>query len=90
MNDKNGYFYEEQDGQICIFIYIKLSRVELAKALPMSEPSELEKDYLVATFINGTDYIGSANLPEIKQRIIYHNMTQLNTLLYNAVKYNMM
>ena len=88
MNDKNGYIFEDKDKQIYIFIYIKLSRKELAKALPLSHPCELDKDYLCGTFINGVDYLGSANLPDIKETIKNNKMKNILTTPYSEITFN--
>ena len=88
MLDKNGYIFEDKYGQINIFIYIKLTREELAKAMPLSDPSELEKDYLCATFINGIDYIGSSNYPEIETIIKTNKMKNILTTSFKDITFN--
>ena len=81
---KGAYIYKDQDNNTILFIYMKLTPQELKKSLPMSNPLELSKSYLIASFIDGQDYIGSINKPELELHIKQNKMINIITNTTNT------
>ena len=80
MNLSGAYLYEK-NGKIHLFIYKKVNKEVLKKALV-----ETNGDCLVATFVDGVDYIGSDNLSNIERNC--NNWVNILTTPYEKVKLN--
>ena len=89
-NNQGGYiYYCLENKSINLFIYKKLTRENLARALPL-EPFHkfYENEYLSAIFQDGTDYVGCTNFDDIKKVINEFNMFNLIDLSFENLKKN--
>ena len=69
-----------------LFIYIKLSPMELSLALPISyNPNNKNSDYLVCVFENGIDYLGQSSKIDIDESIKKNDMINLLNNNYNQL-----
>ena len=77
--DKGSYVYEDNDTDIILFIYIKLSKDKLKRALPLSynENTIGDCNYLLACFKNGFDYLSCGTYETILEMITKHNMVDI-------------
>ena len=70
MNDKSAYLISKDKMDITsspplLFVYMKLSKLELKRALPMSYDDNKRSEYLGAIFENGMDFVA----PHTKESI---------------------
>lgn len=70
MNDKGAYLISKDKMNIIsspplLFVYMKLSKLELKKALPLSYDDNKHSEYLGAVFENGMDFVA----PHTKESI---------------------
>ena len=74
MEDASGaYLYRDDENGIVLIIYMKLSKDELTKALPLSD-IKAEDNYLLASFVNGQDYLEPCTFNHVKN---YMNQNSL-------------
>ena len=77
LKEKDAFIFEE-NNEINFFLYIKLNRNELARALPISYVDDPDKSYLVCIIDpDGRDFIGQSNKDEIQQNIRDKKMKNL-------------
>lgn len=72
--EKGGYLIKDsKDDDTLLFIYMKLSKTQLANALPISFDSNSydtnNSQYISAIFKNGQDFIGQTNFSQVQQTI---------------------
>ena len=76
--DRDGLIYQDNDGDIILVLYMKLSASKLRQALPLGyDPTKLDHNYLVACFKQGMDYIGQSSWEQIEKMIDERNMHSL-------------
>ena len=86
MEDTSGaYLYRDDENGIVLIIYMKLSKDKLAKALPLSD-IKTEDNYLLASFVNGQDYLGPCTFNHVKNYINKTNAINLLSNNYNEIK----
>ena len=78
--DRGGYLYKT-DNKINLFLYIKLNRDKLLRALPMDAMLgiPINHNYLIAHFVNDIDYLGHGTFTDVKLQI--ESMKMLNIYL---------
>lgn len=90
-NDDNNDDNENENGKThVLYLYLKLTKPELKRALPLSyvdpgEDSQNSKNYLNAIFVNGRDYLGQTSLEEVITNIKDKNMVNIITNDYEKV-----
>tara|TARA_B100001094_G_C18073155_1_gene741183 strand:+ start:193 stop:525 length:333 start_codon:yes stop_codon:yes gene_type:complete len=76
--NKNAYIFIDKYKNILTFIYAKLDKNALQKALPIFYQDDEKKNYLVAFFdSDGRDYVGQLSKKEIDKEIKKLNMYSL-------------
>ena len=84
--NKGAYIYFDNTSKTnVLFLYMKLSKQDLANALPISYKEDDKNTYLGALFINGQDYVGQTNHIDIIDNINTNNMTNILINNYNTV-----
>lgn len=68
-SEKGAYIYRDIDNDIILFIYLKMTKEELKKALPQTynEKTAGEENYLIANFKGKQNYMGCGTLENIKR-----------------------
>ncbi len=98
-NEKGAYMYYDdgdnnennENGKThVLYLYLKLTKSELKRALPLSyvdpgEDSQNSKNYFNAIFVNGRDYLGQTTLKEVITNIKDKNMVNILTNDYEKV-----
>ena len=74
--------YISQDMEY-LLIYIKLSKIDLIKALPLTEITS--ENYIIAIFYQGLDYLKAGYLHDIENTITQYNMFNLIMTDYNSI-----
>ena len=78
-------FYDHKYEDFILFLYIKLTKDQLKKTLPISYIENLNMEYLTAAFINGSDYLAQDNYSNISKSINNNNMISIITNNYDFI-----
>jgi len=78
-------FYDPKYEDFILFLYIKLTKDQLKKTLPISYIENLNMEYLTAAFINGSDYLAQDNYSNISKSINNNNMISIITNNYDFI-----
>ena len=79
-------FYDSKYQNFILYLYIKLNKNQLKKALPISYLENSYLGYLTAIFVNGSDYLSQDNYYNISEYIKHNNMISIFKNNYNFIK----
>lgn len=85
IDNSTGVYINKHNNVLVLSIYMKLDKLELINALPLSNIPD-NHDYIFVHIRNGCDYIGSANLDIIQNYIIIYDAINLFEGNYNTIK----
>ena len=84
MIEKGAYIFYDEDDNIDLFIFMKLSNQDLRKALPLLPPEEIkDHNMLCCIFNNGVDYLGSGTENDVKSIIFKPGLEMIDLLNNN-------
>ena len=84
--DRDAMVYQDNEGDIILVLYMKLSGPKLRQALPIGyDSTKADHNYLVACFKRGMDYIGQSSWEQIETMIAERSMLSLLTCGYGKL-----
>lgn len=78
-------FKDTEDGEICLFLFMKFNKQQMDVALPNSIDDGQNGDYFIGIFRKGSDYLGKTVYSGIESFMKSQDMFDISTLDFDNV-----
>lgn len=85
MNHGTYIFKDNEDGEVCLFLFMKFNKQQMDVALPNCKDDGQNGDYFIGIMRGGTDYLGKTFYAGIEDIMKEQQMFDLTTITYDEL-----